>query len=478
MNQRGKSLAFLGALMVAAGAFGLYAYFGVKKPSERADEQKAIDEKLFAPDVTFDSLTVVAKGDTTALESTDGGWRITSPVQAAGDKFTVDAIVSQIRTAKVKRVVEESPTPEDLARYGLTPPHFEVKVGYVPPGKTERATVSFSGGLENTFDGSVFLQRVGDPRVFSAEGGLRWTFEKTTFDLRDKEVLAFEPAAVRKVEVKAKAQSYVLEQDDEKHWKLTQPFAADADAMTVGGIFGSLKSERAVAFLPPDRQAALGFDQPLTDARLTFKDGSSVRLRWVKTPSEGGAEKAYLLREKDTDTTLAEVTLASVTHLAKPPAELKDKTALVFKRALVARLSFKPAGTGAALVLGRVAADAGADEWEVLAPEKRPAQRFKVSSALWNLEALKATALGPEAPKDWKAFGLGPEARRVTLMDAQGKTLTELVIGKELPNKANTIYARGTRNQVLELDTARLADLPSQVADVTAAAPAPPSPAN
>ncbi|HZH02986.1 MAG TPA: DUF4340 domain-containing protein, partial [Myxococcaceae bacterium] len=212
MTPQQKNLVTLGGLLVAVGGLGLYAYFGVMKPSETEIELKASDEKLFrayAPgtqsedggepaDPVFTGLTLRTKGETTRLEKRRDGWWVVAPVQAKAEQFAVDTLTSQLRSGKFKRVVEEHPTDADLARYGLKAPAFSVSAqAYLPDPSggdkddpSRKREVTLQGGIENTFDGSVYLRREGDPKVYSVEGGVRLALEKTSFDLRDKEVLS------------------------------------------------------------------------------------------------------------------------------------------------------------------------------------------------------------------------------------------------------------------------------------------------
>ena len=48
------------------------------------------------------------------------------------------------------------------------------------------------GGIENPFDGSVYVRRDGDSRVYSADGAVRYALEKDLYALRDKEFLGFD----------------------------------------------------------------------------------------------------------------------------------------------------------------------------------------------------------------------------------------------------------------------------------------------
>ena len=60
----------------------------------------------------------------------------------------------------------------------------------------------------------------------------------------------------------------------------------------------------------------------------------------------------------------------------------------------------------------------------------------------------------------------------MALFDAAGKELARLTLGKEVEGTPALWYVRGTRDQVLQADSTRLADLPQSLFDVLDA-PAP-----
>jgi hypothetical protein len=184
-------------------------------------------------------------------------------------------------------------------------------------------------------------------------------------------------------------------------------------------------------------------------------------------------EKAYALREgPGAKATLAEVSLGLAVLFDKSPADLKDKAVLAFARDQVAGMTFYSPDGGHISVAKRPALlDGGAsDEWDVRSPEAGPAKKWKLSSVLWLLGSVRASAFGEESPKDWAKYGLGAKARQVALTGQDGKELARLVVGNEVDGNPSLVYVRGSRDQVLETDATRLAELPQSLADVLDAA--------
>lgn len=476
MNQSQKTLLTLVAFVAIAGAIGGYAYFGVFKGEEKVKKQQDHELRLFAPQkleekgadggsapAEFTRLAVTYGGETTRLEREPGeAWRIVSPVQAKADKLVIDAIISQLQSSKFKATLDENPDPATLEKYGLTQPKFVVEATALVNG--EPRSVKLYGGIENTFDGAVFVRRNDEKPVFTAEGGVRFTMAKNTFDLREKQVLAVDELKVSTLAVKTPLNDYALEQKD-KQWSLTRPFAEAADNNSVASMLAQVSSEKAQAFPQdtPEHRKAFGLEAPLVDARVTLTDGQLVRLRVGRVPSDGG-DTFYALREDPAHTVLAQVG-PGATEFDRNPNDLRDKTIVRFKKELVTKLVLKD-GAGGEVIVSKDAVDASADAWRVVAPKEGKAKVFKVTSALWTLGSTKALAAGEEKPKDWGKYGIGEKSKAIVLFGEDGEELGRFTIGNPVPNTPSAFYVRGTRDQVLQTDGSRFGEFPFALSDV------------
>jgi len=140
---------------------------------------------------------------------------------------------------------------------------------------------------------------------------------------------------------------------------------------------------------------------------------------------------------------------------------------LIFKQDQVAKIVFSPGGSAKEIAVEKIVPDGGdSEEWVVVTPEKGPAKRWKISSLLYKLASLKAASVVADAPVDFSKYGISGSSRGVGLFDATGKELARLEIGKDVKDKPGAVYLRGSRNQVLQMDSAKLSDLPTQLDDV------------
>ncbi|MFP2906005.1 DUF4340 domain-containing protein [Pyxidicoccus sp. 3LFB2] len=491
MKQTQKNLVTLLALTAAAAGLGLYAWYGVKEPGEREVEHKEVSEKLFAaheagekgadggapPAPVFTQLTVKASGGTTELvREKDGSWKVTAPVAAKAEAAVVEAMTQTLASSKFAATVEEAPTDADLEKYGLKTPAFSVTAkAYVGDPSRER-TVTLHGGIENPFDGSVYVRREGDPKVYAAPGAVRYSLDKDTFTLRSKEFLGpLEEPSLKRIEVKAKANAYLLERDTGMPgWRLVKPAAERADEVKVADLLSGLKEQRALSF-PADTAEArqkLGLEAPVVDARFTPASGEPVRLR-LSQVTEDGATRVYALREQGPNALLGEVPEHALTLLDVGVAELKDKRVLSFRREDVKRVVFHPGAGAQPITVASVSGtDGGAGVWEVEAPKRGKAQHFRVVSVLGSLDTFKASGFGEAKPKSWAKYGLTDASRGVVLQGADGKELARLWLGNEVKDKPGTVYARGSGPDVLEV-SATYVELPTKVEDLLEAPPSP-----
>jgi hypothetical protein len=120
------------------------------------------------------------------------------------------------------------------------------------------------------------------------------------------------------------------------------------------------------------------------------------------------------------------------------------------------------------------------------APAVGDAKRWKASSVLSSLETIKGASIvvdGP-TPAQLHEYGLDQPAKTVTVIGEGGRILSKLLVGKTDKSK---VYVKSEASpRVYEVDSFRLAQLPSNVTDLmevagqdggaTATAQAPPMP--
>ncbi|WPB73755.1 DUF4340 domain-containing protein [Archangium violaceum] len=494
MNAQQKNLVTLLAAALVAGGLGLYAYFGVMRPEQKEAQRKAAEEKVFAlqtpgetgtdggaaPEPVFTWLSVEVAQGKTVMELKDGTWRITSPISVRADKNEVSTLLSQLSVAKFKATLEENPTDADLERYGLKQPRGTMTArAYVPdaqgggaddPSRQRSTTVYL--GVENNFDGSVYVRREGDPRVYSAQGGLRFVLLKHTNEWRDRVVFPVEESSLLRIEAKARKNAFTLERaTTEKPWKLVQPVEMRAAADQVKKMVSTLEGYRALGFPEPKQEEKVrqALEKPMVQATFVRKIGGPVRVRITELELDGG-KQVFALSEWDSESILSQVDSLALNVLDLEPKDFKDRKALAFTIGDVARIVIHPATPTGETISIVQAPDTG--KWEVASPLVGNAKQFKVASLLGSLEKLEAAALGESNPKNWGKYGIGTTGHGVTLQDAQGQELARLRLGTEVKGNPRRLWARGSSEDVLELNKSAIDALPLALTELMDGAPA------
>src|SRR6267143_1926612 len=379
MKQTTKTLLGLLVLLLLAGAIGGAALWTGKDEQKKA-EAKEKSEKLFDFDKSqVKELRLSKEGQLVArMEKSDKGWKLLEPVRADGDDTVVDSLVGTLSTLKQKKDLGEE---KDLKAFGLDQPRLEVALK-LDGGKD----LGLQVGIDNGFDGTLYVKKHGEAMVRVIDAYQKASFEKTAFDLRDKRVAHLDDGAeVKRIEATGVKWPYPLEKDGTV-WKLG---GAPADGAAADRIASAVKSLRATAV---------------------------------------GSEAAKGLKEYGLDKQI----LADV---EKEAFDLQNKELVHVDREAIRKVVFEsPPGKVEITRVKNFPEDGGvADEvFTVVAPQQGPAKKWKVSSALYAIASLRATAFeGPlPAAKDLARYGLD-KPRTVTLLGEGDKVLARVRIGSE-----------------------------------------------
>ena len=439
MKARSSPLVSTIALLALAGGALAAAWFGIAKKDEVAQTKKAAEEKLyaFAP-AKVKAITVEAKGETTALVRAGDGWRVESPVQADAERATVDALVDKVAELRRKSSVVSAPDPASLARYGFSQPRAKVTLT-IEGGKVE----TLSLGDENAFDGTAFVRTTGGS-VELVPGDVKWSLERSTFDLREKRLLTFDDKQLQRVSVVAPKLSYELVREGEG-WRLDAPSKERADDATASRVLGAVRGLRATAFLRPPQDARThGLDRPRWRVKLVSTGGTRTLLMGEPGAREGEAGPRPLYAKLEGTAEVAVLPEGAAKDLEQDLFALRDKSVLRFDQDKVAAAKFT----------------AGDSSFQA----KKDSAAGRMASLLWSLSSLKAKAFADETGRALAEHGLDRPAREVALLAADGKELDHLYVSAE---RAGKTFARSASSpRIVEIDGAALASLPKSAQDL------------
>ena len=173
-------------LLTAATMIGGYAYFIESSRPSRSETENAKDRVFVSESSALVELEVLASGTRTVLRKIDGTWTIVAPVQVNADEVEVSGITTGVASLEIERVLEDAA--DDLEPFGLADPRIEI--AFKAEGDDEVTRLYL--GNHTATGGDIYAMRSDDPRVFLVAAYLESSFDRTTFDLRDKAILNFE----------------------------------------------------------------------------------------------------------------------------------------------------------------------------------------------------------------------------------------------------------------------------------------------
>ena len=258
---------FLGLLVVLI-ALGAYLYFVESK----RDPGSASDlEKVFAVEAdSIGEITVKAEsGERTTLRKTGSDWQIVQPVTAEPDDAEASGLASNLANLEVQRVIDDNPP--DLGEYGLATPRVEVAF---KSGEQERQLLIG----RKTPPGTDLYAKLGDsPRVFLISSYLDSTFNRTTFDLRDKSVLNVERDQIDSVTLTTPKQTIRFTKP-QGEWRLSAPVDARADYVAVDGLINRIDTLQMKSIAAPEAAslAEYGLDKPAATVQIGSGSAQAV----------------------------------------------------------------------------------------------------------------------------------------------------------------------------------------------------------
>jgi hypothetical protein len=401
-------------LLVLLGLVGYIYFYEMKRqaPSGTADQK----QKVFTVEAAkIEQVDVkAASGDRTVLRKAGDAWRIVEPLDAKADDGEVTGIVSNLASLEIQRVVEENAA--DLAQFGLAAPRIEV--GFKAGGQAGASRLLL--GDTNATGGEIYAKLPGSARVFLVSSFLQSTFNKGTFDLRDKTILSFDRGKVDSLEVVTKDQRLAFAKAGDG-WRLTSPVDARADTGQVEGAIGSLQTLAMKSIVEPEAAekdfAKYGLHKP--DLTATVGAGSTRATIVIGKADESGFQYARDVSRP----MIVTIDPALVNALRNTADSFRPKDVFEFRSFTVTRLEITR-GTSTAAFEKATGKD-GMATWKRLDPAKGVE-----TSAMDNLlSALSGLSVGGYVDAKTKTGAESPLAV-VTAKFDDGKKEERVVFGK------------------------------------------------
>jgi hypothetical protein len=431
-------------LLVVAVGFGAYLYFvDAKKPV--ADENAK--QKIFS----YDSSKIVqlqiksATGDVTSLKKGSGGWTIVKPVAAEADQNTASDVAASLANLDQDRVVDENAT--DLKTYGLAEPRIDVSFNVDGDKDTHRILI----GDKSPTSVGLYAKLPNSNKVFLVASSLDTSLNRSTFDLRDKTALKFDPDKVDSVELTSKNQTIRLARTGED-WKLVKPIEAPADFSSVQGLIGQIHSAQMTALKDsPDDLKDLkkfGLDKPEVSATLGT-GGSHVTLELGSK-----ADTVTLWARDPAKPIVFSIGNGVAEELRKTAFDLRRKELFEFRSFNATRFEIVRGKDTRAFERVKGSGPNAPDTWKQLLPAVKTVDASNFEGALLEFSNLRASAA---VDKAGPATGLNTPAAIITVKFDDGKKEERVTFGRSSPGP-DVFASRPDQPGALKVETGKFDD--------------------
>ncbi|MCZ6697258.1 MAG: DUF4340 domain-containing protein [Acidobacteria bacterium] len=215
-------------------------------------------------------LTIERAGGGVRLEKPESGWEIVEPVQVPADGPTVTELLSAVDRLLAMAFVSESPTSEDLQRFGLEPPSARLTV--LQEGWSEPRTIEFGAATED----ARYLRVSGRDPVVQVSDDIWDKVQTRLFDLRRKDLLGMSQYDIETMTASRTGEAAVLlARMEDRQWEASGRVSGIVSDDIVDALVRVLGTARAVGFIdePPEQLRAALASRPVLDLTIGGKRG-------------------------------------------------------------------------------------------------------------------------------------------------------------------------------------------------------------
>lgn len=408
------------ALIVALAGLGAYIYFVASKTPEGGSGDAKKQEKVFAAlqaDKVGEIKVSTAAGDATTLKKEGGAWKITQPMEAPASDSEVSGITSALGQVEIVRIIDENPA--SLNEYGLSNPRIEID--FKAEGDKEYRKLLI--GEKSPTGADLFAKRNDEKKVFLIPATQETSFNRTTFDLRDKTLLKFEREKVDALDITAGGKTLAIAKDG-GDWKIAKPVQTKADFGSVEGLVGRLQSVQMKSIVGDSATPAdlkkYGLDKP--EATVTLGLGSARA-----TLIFGGKAADNTVYARDTSkAAVVTVESALLDDMKKGADDYRRKDIFEFRPFNATRIEITRNGQTLTFERAKGQGENAPDKWKRVSPTAGDLDKDKSDSLLSKLSNIRAASFVDASAKT----GLDKPALTVLVKFDDGKKEDRATFGQ------------------------------------------------
>ncbi len=195
-------------------------------------------------------------------------WFFRNPVNALAASSKIDDILSSLSGLKAKEFVSEEKKKDDVKKYGLDRPEYEITLGM----PLENQEVTFSLHKE---EDKLYATTSLSSKIIEAEDTLLTDLEKEAGELREKKVASFYSWEANRLHLKMGEIDWIVAKDEEDNWHFESPLKEEADRSKIQTFIRKIESLEADEFIDPPLSLNLkdyGLDNPQAEVKIWIEE--------------------------------------------------------------------------------------------------------------------------------------------------------------------------------------------------------------
>jgi Domain of unknown function (DUF4340) len=395
----------------------------------------------------FDTIEVTRAKVTSVIRKEGGKFKVVSPTPYAADENNAKQAFEAMEKLEFSEVVTDQKSKQSEFEVGDDALRVAAKNG-------NKLVAELLVG-KNVGSGTM-VRVPGQSDVWQAVGAIKYTFDKSAADWRDKSITTFTVADAEKIDIKSQAGGSItltkpVKKVDDKgaappagneDWTVASSSVAipKLDPSVATTMISTLASWKAADFADDVKPEAAGLADPALTVTVSLKGGKSVVAMVGKKKTDddfyvknGESPQVFLIKKY------------GVEHVNKPPIEFRDKTICDIAESDLTEIEVNHGAESYTVVKsGGATGKEAAKDWKATKPAKTEVDPTKITPIAGAFKAWKATAFA-EDPSPKASGLLKPQATIIARSKAATCTLK---VGDESKDKQSYLMQSGASPDV------------------------------
>ncbi|MBE0460856.1 MAG: DUF4340 domain-containing protein [Candidatus Aminicenantes bacterium] len=243
------------------------------------------------------TITLKAKNIQWSAIKKDEEWFLEKPVYSLAKNTKLSDILYSLSNIKAKEFISEEKKNEDLIKYGLNKPQYQVKL--LMPLKNQEV-IFF---LQKEKD-KVYATTSVSPKIIAIDETILTDLEKEASDLRENKVANFYTWRVKKLRLIRGDLDFIVVKDDENNWQFESPPSGKiADNEKIETFIRKIETLEASNFIdPPLKLENYVLDHPKGEIQIWTDDNEgNIKEVRILIGSENTEQKKVIMKNSRFD---------------------------------------------------------------------------------------------------------------------------------------------------------------------------------